>query len=121
MEIILLVLIGLSAGIASGLFGIGGGVIIVPALLYLLKFPVHRAIGTSLAALLLPIGAAAAFTYFRAGHVDIRAAIIIALTLFAGAWGGAMIATRLDSSTLRILMGLFLIALGVYTLLSHKG
>ncbi len=120
MEIGLLILIGFGAGIASGLFGIGGGVIIVPALLYLMKFPVHRAVGTSLAVFLFPIGAAAVFTYFRAGHVDIKAAAIIAAMLFAGAWLGAMIATRMDSHTLRIMLGMFLVALGIYTLLADK-
>lgn len=120
MEIVLIVLAGICAGISSGLFGIGGGVIVVPALIYILKFPVHQAIGTSLAALLFPIGAAAAITYFRAGNVDIRAALIIAVTMFAGAWIGSMIALRLDSNSLRSLLGIFLIGLGIYTLLGNK-
>ena len=55
MQVTILILIGLSAGMSSGLFGIGGGVLIVPALVYLLDFPMHRAIGTSLAVLLPPI------------------------------------------------------------------
>lgn len=120
METLLLVLIGFGAGIASGLFGIGGGVIIVPALLYLMKYPVHQAVGTSLAVFLFPIGSAAVFTYYRAGHVNISAAVIIACALFVGAWLSATLANRLDSQTLKIMMGCFLIALGIYTLFSSK-
>src|SRR5471032_2749474 len=94
---IILILVGLAAGISSGLFGIGGGVLIVPALVFLLKFPIHRAIGTSLAILLPPIGAAAVFAYYRAGNVDTKAAAIIAVTVFIGAWLGAQMAERLDA------------------------
>lgn len=115
-----LILIGLIAGISSGLFGIGGGVLIVPALVFLLKFPIHRAIGTSLAILLPPIGAAAVFAYYRAGNVDLKAAAIIAVTVFAGAWLGAQLAGRLDAQVMRTLFGLFLIALGCYTLFNGK-
>ncbi|MDR3412779.1 MAG: sulfite exporter TauE/SafE family protein [Formivibrio sp.] len=117
---ILLVLIGLVAGVCSGVFGIGGGVLIVPALVYLLKFPIHSAIGTSLAILLPPIGAAAVFAYYRAGHVDIKAAVIIAATVFVGAWLGAQIAGRLDAQIMRTLFGIFLIALGCYSLFAGK-
>lgn len=118
---LLLILTGLVAGVCSGLFGIGGGVLIVPALVYLLKFPIHSAIGTSLAVLLPPIGAAAVFAYYRAGHVDLRAAVLIAAMVFVGAWLGALLAGRLDSGTLRVLFGLFLIALGIYTLFAPAG
>lgn len=118
---LLLILTGLVAGICSGLFGIGGGVLIVPALVYLLKFPIHSAIGTSLAVLLPPIGAAAVVAYYRAGNVDLRAALLIAAMVFVGAWLGALFAGRLDSGTLRILFGLFLVALGIYTLFYPAG
>lgn len=118
---LLLILTGLVAGVCSGLFGIGGGVLIVPALVYLLKFPIHSAIGTSLAVLLPPIGAAAVFAYYRAGNVDLRAAVLIAAMVFVGAWFGALLAGRLDSGTLRVLFGLFLIALGIYTLFAPAG
>jgi uncharacterized membrane protein YfcA len=116
MRMAILVLIGLGAGMSSGLFGIGGGVLIVPALVYLLDFPLHRAVGTSLAVLLPPIGAAAVYAYYRAGHIDWPAAIVLAATVFFGAWMGAMLATHLDEYWLRNLFGAFLIALGCYTL-----
>lgn len=116
----ILILIGLGAGMSSGVFGIGGGVVIVPALVYLLDFPIHRAIGTSLAVLLPPIGAAAVFAYYRAGHIDWPAAIILAVTLFVGAWLGAKVATGLNANLLRTLFGVFLIVLGCYTLFFSK-
>ncbi len=120
MRMAILVLIGMGAGMSSGLFGIGGGVLIVPALVYLLDFPLHRAVGTSLAVLLPPIGAAAVYAYYRAGHIDWQAALILATTLFVGAWLGAMAANHLDESWLRNLFGVFLIALGGYMLFFSK-
>ena len=117
---LLLVFIGLVAGISSGLFGIGGGVLIVPALVFLMKFPIHKAIGTSLAILLPPVGAAAVWAYYRSGNVDLRAALLIAAMLLIGAWLGAQLANRLDAQNMRTLFGIFLIALGCYTLFSGK-
>lgn len=120
MQMAILVLIGLGAGMSSGLFGIGGGVLIVPALVYLLDFPLHRAVGTSLAVLLPPIGAAAVYAYYRAGHIDWQAAIILAATVFVGAWLGSMVANQLNENWLRTLFGVFLIALGGYMLFFSK-
>ena len=120
MRMAILVLIGLGAGMSSGLFGIGGGVLIVPALVYLLDFPLHRAVGTSLAVLLPPIGAAAVYAYYRAGHIDWQAAIILAATVFVGAWLGSMVANQLNENWLRTLFGVFLIALGGYMLFFSK-
>ena len=121
MDFTLLILIGLVAGISSGVFGIGGGVLIVPALAFLMHYPIHRAIGTSLAVLLPPIGAAAVFAYYRAGHVDLKAAAILAAMVFIGAWIGALIANHCSPQTMRMLFGVFLLGLGCYTLLSGKG
>ena len=77
-SITLLLMIGLVSGTASGLFGIGGGVLIVPALLYWAGFSKHAAIGTSLAILLPPVGLAAVIEYYRHGNVDLKAAFIVA-------------------------------------------
>jgi len=89
---LLFVIIGLLGGVASGLFGVGGGIVIVPALIYWAGFSQHKATGTSLAVLLPPIGLAAALQYYRHGNVDVRAAIILAATMFVGAWIGADVA-----------------------------
>jgi uncharacterized membrane protein YfcA len=87
--------IGLVAGVLGGLFGIGGGLLIVPALITLQKFTMTRATATSLTALLLPVGALGVWEYYRHGDVDVRAAIWIAIGLIAGAWVGALLGTRL--------------------------
>lgn len=120
MQVAILILIGLGAGMSSGLFGIGGGVLIVPALVYFLDFPFHRAIGTSLAVLLPPIGAAAVYAYYRVGQIDWRAAVILAVTIFVGAWLGAKVANHLSENWLRNMFGVFLIVLGCYTLFFSK-
>jgi uncharacterized membrane protein YfcA len=106
--------IGIVGGIAAGLFGIGGGIVIVPALIYWAGFSQHVATGTSLAVLLPPIGLAAALEYYRHGNVDVRAAIILAVTMFLGSWLGANFANRLEGPQLRLMFGLFVCGFGVH-------
>jgi len=108
------VLIGLVGGTAAGLFGVGGGIVLVPALVYWAGFSQHRATGTSLAVLLPPIGLAATLEYWRHGNVDFRAAAVLAATMFLGSWGGAFLANQLKGPHLRLLFGTFLSLLGVY-------
>jgi len=123
-SVVLLLLIGGVSGIASGLFGIGGGVLIVPALVYLTGFSQHRATGTSLAILLPPIGLAAVIEYHRHGNVDLRAALIIAVAVFFGGWVGAVVANRVSGPALRLAFGAFLVCLGcslIYGALSRLG
>jgi uncharacterized protein len=91
------VAVGAVSGVASGIFGIGGGVLIVPGLIYLAGFTQHRAAGTSLAVLLPPIGLAATLEYYRHGNVDIGAALIMATLMFAGGWVGAVVAQRMSA------------------------
>ena len=99
---LLLLAIGLGAGILSGVFGIGGGIVIVPALIYLAKFAPQQAVGTSLAALVIPIGAAiGALTYYRAGHLDVKAAMLIVAGMALGAMLGSQIATHVDANLLK--------------------
>src|SRR5438067_1208781 len=92
---LLFLAIGLSAGLLSGLFGIGGGILIVPALLLFGKMDPATATGTSLGALLLPVGALGAWEYYRNGHVNVAAALLIALGIFVGAYFGARVAQGL--------------------------
>jgi len=111
---LVLLIIGICGGVTSGLFGVGGGIVIVPALIYWAGFSVHKATGTSLAVLLPPIGLAATFEYYRNGNVDIGAAMIIAATMFVGAWGGALLANQMKGPHLRLLFGVFVSCVGVY-------
>jgi uncharacterized membrane protein YfcA len=113
-QLMVLVAIGLLSGLASGIFGIGGGVILVPALIYLAGFSQHRATGTSLAVLLPPIGLAATVEYYVHGNVDIRAAFVLAATIFIGAWIGAFVANHISAPLLRLIFALFLTALGCW-------
>ena len=114
MTIFILLMIGLSAGLLSGLFGIGGGVLIVPALVYGLGFSQKLAVGTSLAILLPPVGIAAVLSYHRNGYVDFKAAIIIALMLVLGSWIGAQFAEYLNAKQMKLMFGIFLIFLSGY-------
>lgn len=113
-SIALFAVIGLLAGICAGLFGIGGGVLIVPALIYLAGFSQHAAIGTSLAVLLPPVGLGAVVEYYRHGNVDLKAAVIMAVALMVGGWFGALLANQLSGAHLRLGFGLFLVGLGLY-------
>ena len=108
------VIIGLIGGFASGLFGVGGGIVVVPALIYWAGFSQHKATGTSLAVLLPRIGAAAALEYYLHDNVDVHAAIILATMMVVGSWAGAHVANRLPGPHLRLTFGLFVCCLGVY-------
>jgi uncharacterized membrane protein YfcA len=112
--IVLMLLIGLFAGIVSGVFGIGGGIIIVPALIYLAKFSQHAAIGTSLAILLPPVGLWAVLEYYRHGNVDLKAALIVALAFMAGGWIGAHLANHISGHLLKLMFGIFVVGIGGY-------
>ena len=101
-------LIGLGAGVLSGLFGIGGGVVIVPALLLLMKFAPQTATGTSLGVFLLPVGILGAMSYWRAGHMDVKASLLIAAGLFVGAYFGAQLALSMSPVLLKKLFAGFL-------------
>ena len=111
---LILVFIGLIGGVTAGLFGIGGGIIIVPALVYWAGFSQHMATGTTLALLLPPVGLAAAYEYYRHGNIDIRAALILAATMFVGSWLGARLANELNEGYLHLGFGLFVCGLGIY-------
>ena len=113
MEWLLIGLIGIGAGILSGLFGIGGGLVIVPGLMLVAGFSVTQAAGTSLAALLLPVGLLGAIVYWQAGSIDIRAAALIAGGLFVGAFIGAKIGTSIPTEVVQKLFGILLLIVGV--------
>ena len=113
MTIALAILLGAVAGVLSGLFGIGGGIVIVPFLVFVLRMETVRAVGTSLAALVLPVGILAVIRYARDGNVDFGVAIAIAVTLALFAPVGAEVAHRLGSDNLGRVFGVLLIALGI--------
>jgi uncharacterized membrane protein YfcA len=107
-------LTGIVAGVASGMFGIGGGLVIIPILVFVFGMDQHAASGTSLVALLLPVGAFAVWNYWQAGKIHaehLRAGILLAIGLAGGAYWGSKLAIGLDPITLRrIFAGFLLIA-----------
>ncbi len=109
---IALVLLGATAGVLSGMFGIGGGVIIVPALTLLMGYELERALGTSLAVLIWPVSVFAVLAYYRARMIHIPTAALIAVGLLAGGYFGAQIALNLPGGTLRQVYGAFLLYSG---------
>ncbi|MFL6301888.1 MAG: TSUP family transporter [Terriglobales bacterium] len=113
MLLFLFLLVGIGIGIFSGLVGIGGGILIVPALVYAFKMSQHKAQGTSLGALLLPIGVLAFWKYYQAGNVDVKAAITIALGFALGGYLGGTWAQHISDITLRRGFAAVLICLGV--------
>jgi hypothetical protein len=106
-------LIGLGAGVLSGLYGIGGGIVIVPALIFVARMQPQTATGTSLAALLLPVGALGAWEYYRTGNLNLGAAMLIALGLFVGAGFGARFSLMLSAMALRRAFAVFLALIAV--------
>lgn len=114
--------IGLLAGVASGLFGIGGGILIVPALVFLCGFTQEMSVGTSLAVLLPPVGLAAVLEYYRHGNVNLKSAVLIALGLFVGAWLGSLLAHKMGDAWLKLAFGVFVTCIGIWiVLVSLKG
>lgn len=98
------ILLGLSAGVLSGILGIGGGIILVPAMIYLLKMPVREATGTSLVALLLPVGALGVYAYWKDGKINmqnIKFGLWIAVGLFIGAFLGARLSFLLPEKVIK--------------------
>jgi uncharacterized membrane protein YfcA len=116
----ILLAVGLGAGVLAGMFGIGGGLVIVPALILLLKMRDLEAIGTSLAALIPPAGLLGALEYYRNGYVNVRFAALLAVGLFAGAWFGAKIVMPLPPHVIRRLYGAFLALVAARMLVMGK-
>ena len=105
----LILLLGIVAGILVGLLGIGGGIVLVPAMMYLLRMDQHMAQGTSLFILLPPIGLGALRQYWKAGNVDLRAGILCALGMILGAYIGSKLAVPMSAQMLKGWFGGFLI------------
>ena len=113
MTWVLVALLGLLAGAVSGLFGVGGAIVIIPGLVMLAKLPQHTAHGTSLAALLLPVGLLGALEYYKRGQVNIAYAAVIACGLLIGAYFGARLAGSMSDAMLRKAFGVFLLLVSV--------
>ena len=118
--IVVLMAVGMAAGILSSMVGIGGGTLIVPALVLIFAMSQKTAQGTSLAMLVPPIGILAAINYYRAGYVDLKVAAILCVTFVVGGFIGSKIAINMQETTLKKLFGVFLMILAVKYLFFDK-
>ncbi len=109
--------IGLVAGVASGMFGIGGGAIMVPAMVLIMALDQKLATGTSLGAQILPVGLLGALEYYRTGNLEIKSSLLIAVGLLIGAYFGAKITLSLPPQTVKRAYGIFLLLIGLRYLL----
>lgn len=112
-SILIGLLIGSVAGILAGLFGIGGGIVIVPMLVFFLKFAPSKAVGTSLAAMLLPVGILAVWKYAKVGDVDFRVAGAIGVGIFLMAYVGAHIGLSIGGTWVSRGFGILLLVVGI--------
>ena len=113
-------LVGGLTGAVSGMFGIGGGVLVIPAMVYLYGFSQKMATGTSLGMLLPPIGILAFLEFYRSGHVNVSAAVLLILGFLAGSWMSASYTVTLPDLLLKRAFGGLLIAMGVIYILTAR-
>jgi uncharacterized protein len=120
MLIIALIVLGVVTGGLAGILGVGGGIVIVPALVYLFHFTQKTAQGTTLALLVPPIGILAAYSYYKTGNVDIKAAIFIVVGFLIGSFLGAKYVTNISSAALTRIFGAFLLVVAIKMIISAK-
>ena len=118
--IVVLLLIGLAAGILGGLVGIGGGIIIVPSLIYFLSFSQKEAQGTSLGILLLPVGILGVLQFYKAGYVDMRTVWLVSFGFLVGSYFGSKIALSFSQETVRKIFAILMILIALKMLFLDK-
>jgi uncharacterized membrane protein YfcA len=107
--LIILIIIGIVTGIMAGMLGIGGAIIMIPALVFFMGFSQHMAQGTSLAVMLPPIGIIAAYNYWKDGQVDLKIALILAATFIIGSYFGSKLALNIPQAALKKIFGVLLL------------
>jgi len=117
-DVFTLLAIGLIAGIASGMVGIGGGLIIVPALVFFMNQSQHTAQGISIGMLLLPVGFMAAYNYYKAGNFNMLYSILIGLGFIGGAYIGSRVAVTIDPLLMRRIFGVLILIMAIKLILS---
>ena len=116
--LLLLLAIGIVSGAFAGLLGIGGGIILIPALVFFMGMGQQTAQGTSLAMMLPPIGILAAFNYYKAGQVNIKYALILAAAFIAGSYFGSKIAVNISPVVMKRVFGVIMLVVAIKMLLS---
>jgi uncharacterized protein len=110
---LILIVLGIITGFLAGMLGIGGGIIVIPALVMIMGMSQQSAQGTSLAMMLPPIGIMAVINYYKAGHVDIRVALILAAMFLAGSYFGSKMAVKIPQDLLKKIFGVFLMVVAI--------
>ncbi|MEN8117452.1 MAG: sulfite exporter TauE/SafE family protein [Bacteroidota bacterium] len=108
-QLLILIIIGILSGILAGIFGVGGAILVIPALVFILGLSQHEAQGTSLAFMLPPVGILAAWNYWKAGHVNWKIALVLSLTFVVGAYLGSHLSINIAPRTLRRIFGVIMI------------
>jgi uncharacterized protein len=116
--IFILIAIGILTGVMAGMLGIGGAIIMIPALVFLLGLSQQTAQGTSIAVMLPPVGIIAAYNYYKAGHVDIKYAVVLAICFLVGSYFGSKLALNLPQVMLKRIFGILLLLVAARMLLS---
>ena len=116
--ILILIVIGIITGIMAGMLGIGGAIIMIPALVFILGISQQTAQGTSLAVMLPPVGIIAAYNYYKAGHVNIKFAIILAVFFLVGSYFGSKLALNIPQEVLKKIFGILLLLVAAKMLFS---
>jgi uncharacterized protein len=114
MNIFVFVAIGIISGSLMGFFGLAGGIVVIPGLMYLAGFSQKMASGTNLLVLLVPVSFAAAIEYYRAGNTNVKAALIIAATMFVTAWITSRLAAKINADYLQLAFGILVMMIGIY-------
>ncbi|NQU51553.1 MAG: sulfite exporter TauE/SafE family protein [Bacteroidetes bacterium] len=117
-HLIILIVIGILSGVLAGVFGVGGAIIVIPALVFILGLSQHDAQGTSLAFMLPPVGILATWNYWKAGHVDWKIALVLSLTFVIGAYFGSNLSLNISDRTLRRIFGVLMIVMAVKMIFS---
>jgi len=117
-QLIILAGIGLASGLLAGVLGVGGGIIVIPALVFILGMSQHEAQGTSLAFMLPPVGILAAWNYYKEGYVNWKYALVLALLFFIGAYFGSLLVVHISEKILKKFFGVLMLAAAIKMIFS---
>lgn len=117
-QILILIILGILSGVLAGVFGVGGAIIVIPALVFILGLSQHEAQGTSLAFMLPPVGILATWNYWKEGHVNWKIALVLSLTFVVGAYLGSQISVNMSDKLLRRIFGVLMIIMAIKMIFS---
>ncbi|MCY1719620.1 sulfite exporter TauE/SafE family protein [Prolixibacteraceae bacterium Z1-6] len=117
-QLIILIVIGVLSGILAGVFGVGGAIIVIPALVFILGLSQHEAQGTSLAFMLPPVGILATWNYWKAGQVNWKIALVLSVTFVLGAYLGSHFSLNISDRSLRRAFGVLMMVMAIKMIFS---